>query len=509
MLRSCRSWLLPILLIAIAARVSARQSETEQVDAAEQYRQQVTELVQPLIDQKWAHAIAVGFLKGGEEHYFGFGNLNPGEAAKVPDGDSVFEIGSITKVFTALVLASLAADGEVDLADPLQQFVPESMKIPTPGGKPITLENLASHQSGLPNIPISFWVIGDNIYDSNVGGKRWGLFGEPNLEAFFRFPAPPLDDERKYQYSNLGSGTLGYALERHTGIELGQLIQQRICQPLGMGSTSFEINPDGPGFDADGEPVNNWPLNRSIIGGAFALRSSCRDMLALGRAHLEPDDSPMAAAIKLAIKPRGKINALEQTALGWRVNRYGVVSSNGATGGYRAAMFIHPPTNSAFVMLTNTQMGGAIGGRGNLFDQLSGLLFNKLLDAQFQMPELPELDEQANGQLNEFVGQYKNSDGSGDPSISVKFERDRLWMLGPGKLWLKLWPSGKDRFFVRFFLGELKFQRDEAGKVTGAVASFDGKNATLVRETEPDLGSEPDSGSDSAESHSDADSSDD
>ena len=239
----------------------------------------------------------------GKEHYFSFGSTSSEEATP-PDENTVFEIGSITKVFTAITLADMASKQEVKLDDPVEDFLPDDIKIPSPGGKPITLESLATHTSGLPVISANFWVDGDKIYDNNAAGLRWGKYSEAQLRDYFNAPSPPLDDARKYVYSNLGVGLLGHALERESGVSIEQLIADRVCGPLGMKSTSFTNEPTATGHDADGNPVDLWAERDSVLGGAFALRSTCKDMLAFAKANLNPESSPLEDALKSALQSR-------------------------------------------------------------------------------------------------------------------------------------------------------------------------------------------------------------
>jgi CubicO group peptidase (beta-lactamase class C family) len=457
-----------------------KPSPTPNPSASLPLDQRIEAIVQPLIDDGWAQGIMVGVLHDGKESYLAFGSITDKEATP-PDENTVFEIGSITKVFTAITLAEMASKGEVALDDPLEKFLPGDIEIPSPGGKPITLESLAAHISGLPNVPANFWDESDNIYDNDVAGLRWSEYSEPQVRDYFKAPSPPLDDARKYVYSNLGAGLLGHALQRESGVPLEKLIVDHVCRPLGMESTTFSVEPTATGHDADGNPADLWANHDSILAGAFALRSTCKDLLAFAKANLDPETSPLEDALKEALESRAEINELERTALGWTLNKFGVIYTVGATGGFRCALFLHPQTKTAVVTMTNTQMGGVVGGRAPLFDALAGSLLNVTVGAppiEIDFPSPKSSDEAAR---EDFVGVYRPEDGSRDPSLPIRAECERLMTIGPGGMEMQLWPKGDDAFFLRSYIADVKFLRDESGVVTGADLQFEGNQVRLKR----------------------------
>jgi serine-type D-Ala-D-Ala carboxypeptidase/endopeptidase len=467
-----------VLVVSGCERKPGDGASPAPVPSAAPLEERVAGIVQPVVEHGWAQAVMVGTLKDGEERYFGFGAIDRDGTA--PDADTVFEIGSVTKVFTAIVLADLAARGEVALDDPVAWHLPDDFNLPKPGGKPITLEALAAHTSGLPVIAANFWEDGDSIFDNDTGGRRWAGYSAARLRAFLANPAPPVNDSRPYIYSNLGAGLLGHALSRRAGQPIEKLIHSRICEPLGMTSTGTDVPLSTPGHNADGVPVQPWVLGESILGGAFALRSSCRDLIRFARANLGDGAGDLAGALTESHRPRADINPAERTALGWRVNVNGVIYTTGATGGYRCALSIHPPTKSAIVILANTQVGGATGARALLFDGLAGSLLNSLvggppINVPFPRTAAPPASPE------DYPGTYEPVPAGAGPTLVVKLVNGRLTTTGPGGMTLRLWPAGEDAFFLRAHDAELKFERDAAGKVTGAKVKFEGNQATLER----------------------------
>lgn len=425
----------------------------------------------------------VGIVQRGKQSFYSFGSLGDEVEGEIGE-DTIFEIGSITKVFTALVLADMVAKGEVALEDSVAKYLPGDWQIPTPGDRPITLGSLADHTSGLPTIPANFWKQGDKIYNSDIGGLRWRDYSEQHFSEYFDDPTPLPDPQRKYIYSNLGSGVLGYALARKAGCSLDELIRERICEPLGMQKTSFVLESTGPGHNPDGNVAAPWTAGDSVLRGAFALRSTTADMLKFAEIALDATGSPTERALTLSMKPRASINDLEKTALGWKVNKFGVVYTAGATGGFRCALFLHPKSQTAVLALANSQVGGVTGGRATLFDALVGSLLNVTLGAPPLKAEFPMPLDSGSDSLTEYIGNYRPVTGSTGPSfpVSVRLSHGQLTAQGPGDIEIVLWKLAKDVYFTRSYLGEMRFRRDDSGKVSGMDLSFDGRISKLRRE---------------------------
>nr|BFE81614.1 hypothetical protein GCM10020093_042150 [Planobispora longispora] len=154
----------------------------------------------------------------------------------VPDADTVFEIGSVSKVFTALALARLAVAGKADLDEPLAALLPEGTRVPSRDGKEITLRHLATHTSGLPRLPKGMLLralLRPSTPDPYAGCTAEFLLG---TLAATRLGAVP---GRRFRYSNLGAGLLGLALARRAGTDYETLITREICEPLGMTDTGL------------------------------------------------------------------------------------------------------------------------------------------------------------------------------------------------------------------------------------------------------------------------------
>ena len=286
--------------------------------------------------------LVVGVIRDGRPAVFGYGKRSP-------DGSTLFEIGSITKAFTGVLLATLAAEGKVALDDSLQRHLPADWTAPSRLGRPITLAQLATHTSGLPRLP------------SNLGAKDlrnpYADYSDARLRDFLGGVTLGTSPGERYAYSNLGTGLLGWILARADGRPYEDLVVDRICGPLGLKDTRIALSDDqkrrlAPGH-AGGKPVWNWDI--PVIAGAGALRSTADDLLRFLAANL---DGRYAASHE----PRFKTPEHETwVALGWHVSPLPggrpMVWHNGGTGGYRSFAGFVKASRTAVVVLSNTAEG--------------------------------------------------------------------------------------------------------------------------------------------------------
>ena len=291
------------------------------------------------------------------------GLLSPGgetrvvAAADVPyDGRTLFEIGSITKVFTGILLADMVGRGEVRLEDPVAQFLPEGRSVPSRNGKQIRLVDLATHSSGLPRMPSNFAPADPSNPYADYSAER--------LYEFLRGHTLTRDIGERAEYSNIGVGLLGHALSRRAGRPYEALVTERILEPLGMTNTRIALRPEdrarlAPGHSAAGMPVPNWDLD--ALAGAGALRSNVDDMLTFLAANINPPESRIGRAIRTAQTPRMAFNDTMRVGLLWLTQTTGfgrtVVWHNGGTAGYRTYIGFDPERRVGVVVLSNRNNG--------------------------------------------------------------------------------------------------------------------------------------------------------
>ena len=258
---------------------------------------------------------------------------------------AVFEIGSITKVFTSLLLAIAVERGELGPDDPLVEHLPRGTRVPMRGGRPITLTHLATHTSGLPRLPPGFLL--SAIRHRNDPYAR--LSTEDVLVALGKSRLRARAGER-FRYSNLGGGLLGIALAHAAATDYETLVRERITTPLRLTDTVITLNEDrrgrlAPGTKWRGGPAGLWSIPG--LTGAGALRSTAADLLTFVRAQMGtlPDvPQELAEAIRSSHRERasgGRFTPRMRVALGWLLVGVGrqkpqIAMHNGGTGGYRS-----------------------------------------------------------------------------------------------------------------------------------------------------------------------------
>ncbi|MBD0337973.1 MAG: beta-lactamase family protein [Thermoleophilia bacterium] len=291
--------------------------------------------------------LAVGTLRGDEQVIECSGNLAP---------DSIVELGSITKVFTGVLLADLALEGLVRLDDPVRPHLPPGLSLPPPVGREISLAELASHLSGLRRAPRGMWRLALRDLDNPYAGLREAELAEALARTRLRRPPG------RFRYSNLGGGLLGIALSHRAGVEYEQLVCERICAPLGMPDTMIEPTAEQRPRVAQGHSFVGRPRAAFALPGlpgAGALRSTVPEMLRFLRATVDLPPTRLGKALELARTPRATAGRGLSIGLGWLVlePRRGPVTlvHNGGTGRFRsfagvvlerrAAVFVASSTN--------------------------------------------------------------------------------------------------------------------------------------------------------------------
>ena len=290
-------------------------------------------LVKRIDQQKQAVGIVVGVIEPTGRRVVAYGNLANGDPRTL-DGDTIFEIGSITKVFTSLLLADMVNRKEVALDDPAAKYLPEHVRMPERSGKSITLLDLSTHSSGLPRrsqqpegpailTPTTAWTICTSSF--------------PAMSC----RATPVPNSNIQTWA---AGLLGHLLACRAGTDYESLIGTRITRPLGMPDTGITLSSSmkqrmATGHNAMLAPVANWDF--PTLAGAGALRSSANDMLTFLEAFLGYKETPLAPAMKAMLEVR--------RPAGHGKDRFGVVSSrgeiawhDGGTGGFRSFVGYDP-----------------------------------------------------------------------------------------------------------------------------------------------------------------------
>lgn len=430
--------------------------------------EQIARIIEERIAQRDGNGMVVGVINdtgvrivtGGPE----------GQAAF--DRATMFEIGSITKVFTALVLADMANEGLVSLDDPVAKYLPESASVPERGGKQITLRNLSQHDSGLPRLP-------SNMAPAD-STNPYADYTEQDMLAFLSGHTLTRDIGSQYEYSNLGVGLLGYALARAAGMDFEELVRTRLLDELEMSDTAISLSDDQDARMAIAHDIYNRPTSRwdlPTFAGAGALRSSADDVVKLMQAALDPQ-SPIAAQVKLSLADQREAPGF-RAGLGWMVvpaPAGEVIMHGGGTGGFRSHIALQPDTGRGVVVLTNSAV------EPSAQDVAMHILLGAPLAETGPVPEAPQAVardeiELSPAQLDRVSGTYQMSPGV---EMTIARKGDQLLAAITGQGAFEIFPRAPLEFFWRAVNAEIIFEESD-GTITGARFSQDGLNVAMEK----------------------------
>jgi CubicO group peptidase (beta-lactamase class C family) len=268
--------------------------------AIDDIRRKADELAAGYLGASGNVGLAIGVLAGSERLYFGYGAIAKG-SDRVPDERTVFEIGSITKVFTAILMQEMAGRGEVKVDQPVRELLPPGTAVPKRGDREVTLFDLSTHSAGFPRMP-SNWQEGMKSEAEPYANYTPELLYKALATTRLRWRPGTKDD-----YSNYGVGLLGHALELRGAKPYEELLGERVLRPLGMTDTTVTFSEDqqkrlATGHSEDGQPTSYWDIR--TLGGAGALRSTVAEMLTFLRANLIPAETPLKDALAACHEPR-------------------------------------------------------------------------------------------------------------------------------------------------------------------------------------------------------------
>ena len=336
---------IPILLSLLAVSVSVAAERPSIPEPAKAN-------IRNRVDLGFSPGIVVGLISADGTDYFSYGSTALKNGAAVNE-DTIFEIGSVSKVFTGLLLARLAEQGKLALEDPLSAHLPESVTVPERGDTPIRLVDLSTHRSGLPRLP-------DNMTPDDMLNP-YADYTIDQLYAFLSEHELRRDPGDAYEYSNLAAGLLGHVLELNTGKSYEKLVRGAIASKLGMKSTTVTLSPKMLARVArphtyDGNEVKLWDL--PVLAGAGAIRSTARDMLAFLSANMGLRDTSLNAALQVSRKERADAGSPNmKIGLGWHileVDDRRVVWHNGGTGGHHSFVGFRQDGSLGVVVLANS-----------------------------------------------------------------------------------------------------------------------------------------------------------
>jgi D-alanyl-D-alanine-carboxypeptidase/D-alanyl-D-alanine-endopeptidase len=444
-----------LLVVSAAAIHAADNPIANTLPNEPEIRNLLAERIKALGSESGGVGMVIGTISPDSQRIISAGRRSSDDSRAL-DGDTVFEIGSVTKAFTAFLLAEMAEKHELALNDPVAKYLPAGFKVPERNGKTISLLDLATHTSGLPFMPNESAIASDS-----------GKCSVADLRRFMATCELRNDIGKKWDYSNIGYWLLSEALAGRAGVDYETLLERRIIAPLGLTNTGFALSPKMKANFAVGHnavlqsspPILTLPIY-SIMPAAGGLYSTANDLLKILAIAMDYQRSSLSDAMHLTWTTRRPMssNGSEQ-ALGWTVIReHGdeVIVHDGGTFGYASAIAWDPVKRIGVVVLSN-QVASV------------GDIALHLLRPNLRL-EKPTATKRAEitidpAKLDIYMGNYE-ADGEG--IFGVVREGDSLAIRAPPEWGLpkfRLHPENRQDFFVAELPMRVAFQLENDGSV--------------------------------------------
>lgn len=321
--------------------------------AYKEFESKVDRITRNYVSQRQNLALAIGVVEQGHHYIKGFGKFSDTDDS-LPNPGTIYEIGSVTKLFTGIVLAKLENDKTVNLDDSIRLYLPQEVISQLNAAvQSITLRQLATHTSGLPRFPETFLAaIQDrsNPYLHYTAPEMYADLAEVALS----------EPGKKYEYSNFGMGLLGHLLSLKTCQPYDKLVTEILCQPLSMTDTAIHLTPQQqqcltPGHSPDGTQTSNWDFDVMAPCGAF--RSTSEDLLKFLQANLCTANTEMAAILGRSQAQYFVEDETLSIGLAWHIstlpNGQVLYWHNGGTGGYTSFIGFDKIKQTGVAILSN------------------------------------------------------------------------------------------------------------------------------------------------------------
>ncbi|MBC7797060.1 MAG: serine hydrolase [Pyrinomonadaceae bacterium] len=396
---------------------------------------------------KTNQSIVVAVVDANGTRFVSYGKTSETSAAKDSDENTVFEIGSITKVFTGTLLAESVRRGEVRFDDPISKYLPQNVKIPVRDGKEITLLDLATQTSGLPRMPSNFAPKNpQNPFADYTEAQMYDFLSGYNLTR---------EIGSRYEYSNVGIGLLGHVLSLRAKMSYEDLVKTRILKPLKMNDTTITLSPVlksrmAQGFDVNGEPKGNWDL--PTFAGAGALRSTAKDMAKFLSANMNLSKSNLYEVFSQTHKPLRDASGKMKIGLVWQIlpdSSGDITWHNGGTGGFSSFAGFDATQKKGIVVLTNTAKS---------VDDI-GFHF---LNAQNPLSKIKPTFAVNEKILDEYAGTYELA-----PNVIFTITRtgDKIYAQLTNQPNVRVFAESETSFYYKIVEAKLTFNRAANGKI--------------------------------------------
>lgn len=397
------------------------------IDPDGPHKAAVAAQLQPLVDAELANGVVIGLYDAGKREIYGFGK---GPGGKPPTGDTLFELGSLTHIYTGLLYADAVQRKEVEMETPVAELLPPGVTVPTADKTAITLKHLALHSSGLPAVPMT-------VARRLGSPDPFAGYGEDQLYRDLVSTTLAAAPGTRVARSDYGVGLLAFALGKklNTGGFAGAL-EKRVFAPLGLESTFFAV-PDSAasrratGTDDDLAPVAPWTYG--ALAGAGGLVSSARDQLALIDAELDAaagSTRSIRAPMRLTQEAQLDSSGANE-GLGWNIDSGGRYWQIGTTGGFRSFIGFDPKTRRGVVILASSSI--------SLIDTIAKRMYGLLDDETLKAPVFPSA-----AKLERFAGTYQFDKFK----LVMKASGKRMYVEGPGEPPMRMLPVSDHEFWI-------------------------------------------------------------
>ena len=397
-----------------------------------------------------AFSVAVVNEKGTK--FYSAGKTSKQADAKAASENTVFEIGSITKVFVGILLAEAVKRGEVKLDDPISKHLPQNVAAPKFNGKEITLLDLTTHHSSLPRLPDNLSPkTMENPYADYTVKQMYEFIGQVNLTR---------EIGSGYAYSNFGVGLLGHILSLKAKMPFEDLVKARILKPLEMNNTSIVLSPAmkanlALGHNQEGRQTSNWDVD--ALAGAGALRSTAGDMAKFISANLGLTKTPLNASLAEAQTLRkSRERPAAKIGFGWHgdpLSTRMLLFHGGGTGGYVTFVALDKEKKTGVFVATNsTSKSDDIGVH--------------ILERSFPLRQLKTSVSLNEETLEKYVGEYQLT-----PTFSIVITRDgkQLFLQATDQPKFELFGEKENEFFLKVVEARVIFIKDESGKIVSLI----------------------------------------
>lgn len=426
----------------------------EQLDP---YQKKVDLLVAPYIDGQYIIGVSIGLVMPEGSYVYHYGTTKADHDAK-PTNQTLYEIGSITKTFTGLLLAQGVVNNRWELDDAASKYLAQAASLPSG----VTLKRLAIHTSGLPRMP--------NDFSPADHRNPYADYGEKSLVKTLEGVELAYQPGKSALYSNLGMGLLGNIMAKREGKSYEALLESWVLTPLSMPDTAIRLDEKqvkhiAQPHNADGEPVSVWEFD--ALAGAGGIRSNITDMLTYAQTQINPGAGPLGPAIRLTQQRHSPVDGPklgQGMGLGWFLfDRDMGLSHDGQTGGFASSVTISLQSKVAVIVLANTANAYPKRLSGQLWQLIQG---KEPKPAKLNLPVAVSSER-----LQTYTGQYKLQ-GVGEFKITK--ENDRLYAKLASQPRLRLFASDQDSFKYRAVEASIDFLSDKDGRVNHLILHQNG-----------------------------------